>query len=57
MYSLLQLNAKYIKEDEEIPLPAETVDGDLTLNEVQVIYLQCIAVSYTHLTLPTSDLV
>ena len=42
MYSLLQLNAKYIKEDEEIPLPAETVDGDLTLNEVQVIYLQCI---------------
>jgi len=42
MYSLLQLNTKYIKEDEEIPLPAETVDGDLTLNEVQVIYLQCI---------------
>lgn len=35
MYSLLQLNTKYIKEDEEIPLPAETVDGDLTLNEVQ----------------------
>jgi len=29
-------------EDEEIPLPAKTVDGDLTLNEVQVIYLQCI---------------
>lgn len=42
MYSLLQLNAKYIKEDEEISLPAETVDGDLTLNDVQVIYLQCI---------------
>ena len=42
MYSLLQLNTKYIKEDEEIPLAAETVDGDLTLNEVQVIYLQCI---------------
>ena len=44
MYSLLQLNTKYIKEDKEIPLPAETADGDLTLNEVQVIlsYLQCI---------------
>ena len=41
MYSLLQLSKSYIKEDVEIPLPAETADGDVTLNTLQVIYLQC----------------
>ncbi len=41
MFSLLQLSTKYFNEDEEIALPAETADGDVTLNQVQVFIIQC----------------
>ena len=45
MYSMLQLKTKFLVHDgssDEIPLPEQTCDGETTLNELTVKYLQLI---------------
>lgn len=40
MYSMLQMNTNYLSpSDEEISLPAETSEGETTLNDLQVIII------------------